>query len=57
MKLIKKAGYFYKKNFNKWEKYFGMLHGSYLYIFNDIKDEIPASYLYMRRINITEIEL
>ena len=55
MNLLRKAGTFYKKTFNKWEKYFGILHGPYLYVFNNMKDETPLSFLYMRGVEITRI--
>ena len=33
MKNLKKVGYIYQKGATGWYKYFGVLHGSYLYMF------------------------
>ena len=41
-KQLRKVGPCYVKSFNKWEKYNGVLHGSYLYLFKNARDETPA---------------
>jgi hypothetical protein len=56
MNKLRKAGTLYKKSFNKWERYFGLLHGSYLYLFNDHIDDTLVKSIYLRGTEITRLD-